>query len=437
MGDDEGFYRRCAEAREAIARMNEPLIVNHFDCDGLSSGSLAALGLQKMGKKYRMKTVRKADAALFEEIKGEREIIFVDIAGASPEVDELQGTCVVLDHHQTKGGNALQANPHLFGIDGGSEISAAGVAYCVFQTAADLAIVGAVGDIQYPLIGLNRKNLEEGERAGEVLHKTDLKLYGRMTRPLANMLQYADEPLLPGLTGNEEACSHFISRVKIEQKRGETWTTYEMLSEDEKKKFTSALIEHMSENGMGNAAEELVGEVYLLPLRPKLSELSDAQEFSTLLNACGRNRNPELGVKICMGDEGALVQGRALLAEHRRNLRAGLDFAMRNWIDLGKFVFVDGRGIIDDGIIGVVAGMVYAPRRGKPIVAVAVDEEGKIKISTRATKAQVAAGLNLGAALRSSAGAVGGVGGGHNIAAGASIPSGKLDEFLREFAKSV
>lgn len=437
MRDEEGFYRRCGEVRELVSRMKEPLIVNHFDCDGLSAGSLTALGVLGMGKRYRMKTVRKTDAALFDGIKGEKEIIFVDLGGANQEVDELGGECAILDHHQTGGGRALQANPHLFGMDGGSEISAAGVAYCVFHTAADLAIVGAVGDIQYPLSGLNRKNLEEGEKNGEVLHKTDLKLYGRMTRPLAMMLQYADDPLLPGLTGNEEACSHFISRVGIEQKKGEVWTTYEMLSDSEKRKFTSALIEHMAENGMENAAAELVGEVYLLPKRPLLSELSDAQEFSTLLNACGRNRQPELGVKICMGDEGALVSGRALLAEHRRNLRAGLDFAMRNWIDLGKFVFVDGRGIIDDGIIGVVAGMVYAPRRNKPIVAVAIDEEGKIKISTRATKAQVAAGLNLGNALHAAAGAVGGVGGGHNIAAGASIPAGKLDEFLREFAKQV
>jgi len=437
MGNEDEFYGRCNETREAIARMDEPLIVNHFDCDGLSSGALVALGLLEMGKKYRMRTVRKTDSALFEGLKGEREVIFVDLGGASPEVDELAADCVIMDHHQTSGGKALQANPHLFGIDGGSEISAAGVAHCVFGSHADLAVVGAVGDIQYPLVGLNRKILERAERDGMVAHRNDLRLYGRMTRPLATMLQYADEPALPGLTGNEEACNHFISRLGIEQKRGETWVTYEMLSEGERKKFASALIEHMAENGMENAAGELIGEIYLLPKRPPLTELADAQEFSTLLNACGRNRSPELGVRVCMGEEEALKEGRVLLAEHRRNLRTGLDFALKNWVDLGKFVFVDGRGVIDDGIIGVVAGMVYGPRKGRPIIAIATDEEGKIKISARANKALVAAGLNLGAALRASAGAVGGVGGGHNIAAGASIPQGKLDGFLREFAKNV
>lgn len=433
----EGFFARCAKVRELVSGMKEPLIVNHFDCDGLSSGSVVALGLRGMGKKYRMKTVRKTDALLFEGIKGEPEIIFVDLAGASPEVDGLPGTCVILDHHQTKGGKTLQANPHLFGMDGGTEISAAGVAYCVFGAGADLAAVGAVGDMQYPFVGLNRWVLEQGEREGVLVRKIDLRLYGRTSRPLISMLSYADDPVLAGLTGNEEACGHFLARLGIEQKKGEGWVTYEMLSQEEKGKLTSALIEHLSSGGLENAASELVGEVYMLPKRPQGSELADASEFATMLNACGRNSRPELGVRICMGDLGALDEGRELLAAHRRNLRAGLDFAQRNWIDMGKFLFVDARGAIDDGIIGVVAGMVYAPRRQKPILAVANDEQGNIKVSTRGSKEQVASGLNLGAALKAAAGAVGGAGGGHKIAAGATIPAGSLDRFLREFAKGI
>jgi len=38
--------------------------------------------------------------------------------------------------------------------------------------------------------------------------------------------------------------------------------------------------------------------------------------------------------------------------------------------------------------------------------------------------------LNLSAAMKKAAGALNGVGGGHNIAAGATIPKGKEEEFL-------
>ncbi|HQT44817.1 MAG TPA: DHHA1 domain-containing protein, partial [Candidatus Micrarchaeota archaeon] len=44
-------------------------------------------------------------------------------------------------------------------------------------------------------------------------------------------------------------------------------------------------------------------------------------------------------------------------------------------------------------------------------------------------------GVNLGMALKASAGAVGGVGGGHRQAAGASLPTGKTEEFLVLFGE--
>jgi single-stranded DNA-specific DHH superfamily exonuclease len=53
-----------------------------------------------------------------------------------------------------------------------------------------------------------------------------------------------------------------------------------------------------------------------------------------------------------------------------------------------------------------------------------------VKISARGNKLLISAGLDLSAALRKAAEAVGGVGGGHNIASGASIPPGSEEKFL-------
>ena len=153
-----------------------------------------------------------------------------------------------------------------------------------------------------------------------------------------------------------------------------------------------------------------------------------------MLNACGRNNRPELGVSVCLQRAGAYEESSSLLAEHRKNLRAGMEFASKNTQDIGKFLLLDARGAIPDSIIGVVAGMLYAGSRKKPILALSLEETGKIKLSTRGTRALVKAGLNLGKILSECCAAVGGAGGGHNIAAGATIPNEKLNDFLKEFA---
>jgi len=73
-------------------------------------------------------------------------------------VNELQDV-LIIDHHQTKGVEKHQVNPLLYGIDGGDELSSSGAAALVFDTHFDLGVVGAVGDMQYPLRGMNRHML--------------------------------------------------------------------------------------------------------------------------------------------------------------------------------------------------------------------------------------------------------------------------------------
>ncbi|MEM2137750.1 MAG: DHH family phosphoesterase [Candidatus Anstonellaceae archaeon] len=437
MGNEQAFFSRCQEAFEAASRMQNPLIVHHYDCDGLSSGSIAVSWFEKNSKTCRLRTVRKLDRELISSLANEPQLIFVDLGSGSAFVDELKNEVVIIDHHQPAHKAHLQANPHLFGFDGGSELSAAGCAYFVFRTSVDLGIVGAVGDIQYPLRSLNRIMLDEAIASKQASASTDILLFGRNSRPLLQFLLYADEPYLPGLTGNENSCKSFLSELGIEQKSGEKWRTYSDLSPSEKKLFVSALAELLSTRYSSDAASKLTGEIYTLLNRPQGTELSDASEFSTLLNACGRNNQPQLGVDVCLSRPGAYESAKSLLAQHRKNLRDGIEFATKNVQDLGRFLLIDGRGVIPDGIIGVVAGMLFPGNRNKPVLALSLEESGNIKLSTRGTKKLVEEGLNLGKILSESCAVVGGVGGGHNIAAGATIPNDKLDEFLKEFAKRV
>ena len=56
----------------------------------------------------------------------------------------------------------------------------------------------------------------------------------------------------------------------------------------ERKALTAALIEYGQKKAVDEALlRDMVGDVYVFPLEAEGSELREAYEFSTLLNACG------------------------------------------------------------------------------------------------------------------------------------------------------
>ena len=428
------FLERCEEARMVALSFKDPLIVHHYDADGISSGAIAQSAFRKEGKKYRAFPTKKLDNIVIGQIQHEPEIIFVDLGGGNKRVNELKDV-VILDHHQTKGIEKLQANPLLFGIDGGQELSASGVAALVFNHHFDLGVVGAVGDMQYPLSGMNRLVLQKGIAAGELEAKNDLRLYGRYSRPLVDFLAYSDDPTIPSLSVNPENCEKFLSDLGIPLKEGEAWRKYSNLSFNEMKKLISALTKLFVDKGMGWAASGLVGETYLLKKREHQPATYDASEFSTALNACGRHGEPQVGVALCLEEPGSYEKALELLKKHKIAIREGVLFAKKSMNDFGPFIFIDARGIVEDSIIGIVCGMVSGGT-GKPILGASLSETG-IKVSSRGTKRLVDAGLNLGNAMSLASEEVGGVGGGHRIAAGANIPPGTLNRFLHSIGETL
>ncbi len=437
MGRDEsGFLERCAELRTLAFSFKDPLIIHHYDADGVSSGALVAGAFMDEGKSFRRECIKKLDDAAIERYSREPELIFVDLGGGNRRVDELKDV-LIIDHHQTEGIGKPQANPMLHGLDGGGELSAAGTAYCVFRKRPDLAIVGAVGDMQHPLAGMNRWVLSEGEKSGDVLVEEDLSFYGRYCRPLVQFLAFCDDPFIPGISYREDKAQELLAELGIglekrfpdagDHKQG--LRVYADLDDDEKRRLVSALAKILIGGNRMRGLNELIGESYVFPKRQR-DETFEANEFSTLLNACGRHSRPEIGVRVCLGDSGAQEEARKLLALHRRSLRDGMSFASNHVQDFGAFYFLDGRGIIDEGIVGVVCGMALSQAWEKPIIGAALGENGTIKISGRSPRGLVEHGMNLSDLMKAACIASGGIGGGHNVAAGASIPEGRINEFL-------
>jgi RecJ-like exonuclease len=72
-----------------------------------------------------------------------------------------------------------------------------------------------------------------------------------------------------------------------------------------------------------------------------------------------------------------------------------------------------------------------------PLIGFAFKDDGDVKASARGTQELVDKGLNLSNAMSIAAKELHGIGGGHKIAAGATIPKGKEEEFLTILEKKI
>lgn len=447
------LLRICAKASEEVRGKKEILVVSHVDADGLTSASIICTALERLGLDYQPLFFRQLDATALDQIadQGSDLVIFTDLG--SGQVEEICSSgfpAIIADHHKPKarGPTPLaHINPHLVGCDGATQLSGSGTAFLLASCLsprrggsddlASLAIVGAVGDLQDQasgqLLGINRQILEIGSRAGVLSFGRDLRLFGRQTRPVFKMLEYSQDPYLPGLSGNEDACIAFLKEIGI-RLGGEQWRRWIDLDQEERGRLVSALIRRGLRSGVSHLRlERLVGEVYVLLGEREGTELRDASEFSTLLNATARYGHAKVGLEVCMGNrDSALAEAKILLSQHRQNLVNGLKLVSEQGLtSLRSIQYFDAGDAILDTIVGIVAGMCFQMAdRSRPILAFARTPDGSLKVSARGTQDLVSSGLDLAEALSAVAKKVGGVGGGHNIAAGATIPRDAKDTFL-------
>ncbi|MFA5896793.1 MAG: DHHA1 domain-containing protein, partial [Thermoplasmata archaeon] len=242
-------------------------------------------------------------------------------------------------------------------------------------------------------------------------------------------------PWIPRLSGNEEACIAFLLEQGIDLKVDEHWRSWSDLDRGEKQRVVSALAAHMLERGCGaKQVERLVGETYTLVKEPIGSPTRDAKEFGTLMNACGRYDEAEVGYRVCRGDRDEyLAKALKLLRGHREYLVESMEAVFAAGIkEMDAIQYFDAGDTIRDTVVGIAASMALnqnGASKNLPIIAFAKAEDG-IKVSGRATRDLVAKGLDLAAIMQIASKQVGGQGGGHHAAAGATIPPGTEEKFL-------
>ncbi|MBI4044002.1 MAG: hypothetical protein HY393_04320 [Candidatus Diapherotrites archaeon] len=298
------FLAKVRDTASYLKEHSDWVVCHHYDCDGITSGSIITQALRRNGAQVKPFAIKQLYSDTIQQIRqAGSHLIFTDFGSSFiPELREAFGSdFVVIDHHQHgTGKHEWHVNPMEYGLEGSREISAAGISYLVAQEMnaknrdfAGLAVVGAVGDMQDyetpegKLMGLNEKIIEDGMEEGVLEKKVDLRLYGRISRPLTQFLMYSTSPILPFLTAQKENCTAFLERNGIPLQENGRWLAYEDLNAEKKKALSTAIILHLNENNVPEwKVRELIGEVYTLKREDPHSALRDAKEFSTVLNAC-------------------------------------------------------------------------------------------------------------------------------------------------------
>src|SRR5918995_4847872 len=134
----------CEKLRTTVEGGNEVSIITHLDADGITSGSIMAMALRRMGVRYSVRAVSDMNSSVVEKMKADgRDFYVVTDLGAgwaSHLRNALGDKWVIIDHHEIieeeilADNEAQILNPWKFGVDGGREVSAGGMAYMVAST---------------------------------------------------------------------------------------------------------------------------------------------------------------------------------------------------------------------------------------------------------------------------------------------------------------
>ena len=439
----------CIKSKKSIS------ITTHIDCDGLTSGSIIAKALIREGAKCTLRTSKEFSKNIVESFKTDsRDFhIVTDLGGGfAKDLNQTLGDdWIVLDHHQIseeEKDNQNVINAWKYGMDGGSEICAGGMAYLAAMALdeknsdlSEIAVVSALGDRQdqgdrKSFTGKNFEIANTAKELGLVEMDLDLLLVGRETRPLAEAIAFTSQPFIEGLTWNKETCLSILKSSGIKLKEEGRWRVPAELNEEEKKLVIKTITDFSPDKNTTEVMSELIGYTYTFPKEDKRSFLRDGREYSTMLNSCGRINRSGVGMAICMGDRNqVLTEGEGILTDYRKKIKEYMNIlSNERWriSENENCIMVNGEDIVPETMTGTISSLIAgSPKNiGKIVILRTRGEGNTIKFSSRKSFG-CKSKINLSELMRTGAEKFDGIGGGHNAAAGAKITKDKLDEFLK------
>jgi len=430
------LLNRASEAsnvlKEHIENNNVIRIISHNDADGISAAAVLANALKEEKVQFHTTIVPRLKEDLINQLRHEKHdlVIFSDMGSSFVgELNSFKCDVIIADHHQVSDveaeSNVVHINPHLFDIDGSRDLSGAGSSYLAVRDLdkkhlAYFALIGAFGDMQGQdgFTGVNKLIIDDAKQSGNLEIHDGLKIVSKSSEPLFKSLAYTFSPPLPGITGDLEGSTEFLERMNLSY-----GIKFSDLGEEEKDILKDELIK---------INPDIFGDCYTVPKEIPL--LRDLEEYSYILDACGKNKKFGLGLSIALGErEKALKTATDLQRKYRDQLVKGLEWIKKEGsVNLSHIQYLYSEDKVLKSVMGTIASIglsINLLDDSKPVLGLSRLHKD-IKVSGRTTRQQVENGVNLGKALQDSSNNFGGQGGGHDIAAGAMIPFDSKDNFL-------
>lgn len=243
------FGERAVQAISELkkGRRKEAFVVHHDDADGLASGVITSLCLEREGYTVKRFCLEKVYPEVIESIhaKKGRVIFYSDIGSAHADLiskcNASKNLTIILDHHdpiEAMDPRVFDLNLEHFGFRGEADFSGATCCYLFAKTLngknKDLAYLALVGSSEIPqgFLGINKAVLDEALKNGVVKvvgKKVEVIKFGIAVNALFSALQilgpvgyYTRGPEL-GIKACLEGITPEIKREldKLESKRKE------------------------------------------------------------------------------------------------------------------------------------------------------------------------------------------------------------------------
>jgi single-stranded DNA-specific DHH superfamily exonuclease len=448
------LQKSVEKAAEIINGHEYARVISHYDADGITSAGIICNALLRRGIQFHATIVSKLERSFIQGLN-EELIIICDMGTAQFDLlSECLGEkdVVIIDHHAPStsvpvfraSSPSVLINPCCLSAEEkreltnerGSTICAAGLSYLVARCMsgddtgnidlAGLAIAGTLGDKLELDTGINRMILDEAMQEGAISVKKGLKLGNGKIRDL---ILFATDPYIP-LAGKVEWVDAFLKKESIDGDKN-----LSDLTDEEERRLTNALLSLLRESQADISDDALVGTAYIL----HSEVIRDGRDFMRMVDACGRLGKSGVGIGLCLREEKLVEEATSLYVSIQSKLVSELsridseDDTIKELQNI--FYFFVQESAVTGTLAGIVADYVCT---GKPVIVLNKKdrvEEGKsaeTRISARCNKKllSVSGGIDLAKALEKASGEVGGFGGGHPVAAGASIPESSEEKFI-------
>ena len=425
--------RKAAKIILSTPKSTRFRIISHYDADGISAAGIICTALNREGYDFHVSLMRNPFTQGLERIKKEENeiIIFSDMGSGQIEtIEHLNCKAIIIDHHQVQksktSDDILQINANLCKINGNYEASGASLSFSIVKAInqenmdlAPLALAGAIGDKQYigNIRGYNKTILEAALKNGFLTKFTGIKLYGET---LFDALYYSVDPFYVGISGNKEAINALLEHLDLDKK-----AKIEDLNDEQKRKLQSLLLFNLIKKG----CEKNILDTVIRKRFWSEALQCELERFADLLDACGKGGNRGLGLAVCLGDKNSFNKAVKLEQNYKKDILDELLKLEKDGVIEEKYFryFYSNRSSFG-GVIGGIATNFILDKK-KPLFSLARKED-ETHISCRGNQFLVSNGLDLGSAMREIATNLNGKGGGHKIAAGATINSKKEKDFF-------